>query len=215
MLQKIVVVGAGGFGREVIELIHDVNGMSHADRWELVGVLDDGATDSELLGRLGTRHLGPVDSIRDLSDDVAHVIAIGGCSARASIDTRLQAWGRQPATLVHPTAVMGRRSVEIGEGSILCAHSSLTTNVRLGRHVHVNPHASVGHDTTIGAHTTLTPHAAVAGEVCIGNRVFVGTGAVVGPRVVVEDDVLVGAGAVVMRRATAGATVVGVPARPM
>ena len=213
MTRRIVVIGGGGFGREVLELIEDINAATRSP-WVVEGVLDDGSPDVDLLARLGTTHLGAVETIRQLDDDVAHVIAVGGCAARAAIDARCVAWGREPATLVHPTAVVGRRSVEVGEGSILCAHSSATTNVRLGRHVHLNPHASIGHDVVVGDHTTLTPQAAVAGQVDLGARVFVGTGAVIGPGISVGDDVLVGAGAVVVRDVAPGRTVAGVPARP-
>lgn len=213
MSNRIVVLGAGGFGREVLELVHEVNEGGRSEPWDVVGVLDDGSPDARLLSRLGTTHLGPVRLLADLDHDVRHVIAVGGCAARAAIDAQCTTWGRAAATLVHPAAVVGR-TVEIGEGSVVCAFASATTNVRLGRHVHLNPHASIGHDTTVGAHTTLTPQAAVAGEVEIGDRVFVGTGAVIAPRVRVGDDVLVGAGAVVVRDVAPGTTVAGVPARP-
>ncbi len=215
MVGRIVVIGGGGFGREVLELIEDINAVDGPPSWEVVGVLDDGSPDAALLAQLGTTHVGDVESIQRLDEDVQHVIAIGGCGARAAIDARCVDWGRRAATLVHPTAVVGRRSVDIGEGSILCAHSSATTNVRLGRHVHLNPHASVGHDSTLGDHTTATPQAAIAGQVHIGARVFVGTGAVVGPGIDVHDDVVIGAGGVVVRDVTAGSTVAGVPARSL
>ena len=215
MTRRIVVIGGGGFGREVLELIEDVNASARDDEWIVEGVLDDGSPDTALLAQLGTTHLGAVDVIRGLDDDVAHVIAIGGCAARAAIDERCVAWGRQAATLVHPTAVVGKRSVDIGEGSVLCAHSTATTNVQLGRHVHLNPHASVGHDSTVGDHSTLTPQVGIAGQVVLGERVFVGTGAIVGPGITVGADTLVGAGAVVVRDVAPGATVAGVPAREL
>jgi sugar O-acyltransferase (sialic acid O-acetyltransferase NeuD family) len=215
MTRRIVVIGAGGFGREVLELIDDINSAERMSQWQVVGVLDDGSPDEELLAQLETAHLGTVESIQQLDADVAHVIAIGSCAVRAAIDARCVVWGRQPATLVHPTAVVGRRSVQIGEGSILCAHSSATTNVRLGRHVHLNPHASIGHDSVVGDHVTLTPQVAIAGQVRIDHEVFVGSGARINPGVAVGAGSLIGAGAVVIRDVGSGETVAGVPATPI
>lgn len=218
MTQRLVVIGGGGFGREVLELIEDVNlaagPLTVEPKLEVVGVLDDGTPDVDLLTRLETRHLGGTDALRDLAADVAYVIAIGGCAPRRAIDEKCQSWGRTPLVLVHPTVVVGRRSVDLGPGTIVCANSTITTNVTLGRHVHVNPNCSIGHDSAIGDYVTLTPQVAVAGHVTIHDRVFVGTGARILPEVVLGQDALVGAGAVVTKDIAPGSTVFGVPARP-
>ena len=214
MTRRLVVIGAGGFGREVLELIEDINDQTR-NAYEVVGVLDDGSPDTELLARLGVRHLGPTSTLADLDPDVGYVIGIGGCAARRAIAEQCRAWGREPFTLVHPTAVIGRRSVEIGEGSIVCANSTITTNIRLGAHAQVNPNVSIGHDSVIGDHVTLTPQVAVAGNVTIHDDVFVGTGARIKPGVTIGRGVLVGAGAVVVNDVEPGLTVAGVPARPL
>ena len=210
--KKLVVIGAGGFGREVLELIEDVNQQEY--RYDVVGVLDDGSPDHALLDQLGVAHLGGTDVLKNFDPDVGYVIGIGGCAARRAIDQQCQEWGREAVTLVHPTAVIGRRSVELGAGTVVCANSTITTNVRLGRHVHVNPNVSIGHDSTVGDYTTLTPQVAVAGNVTIGAEVFAGTGARFRPSVRIADGVLVGAGAVVINDVTTG-TVAGVPARQL
>ena len=212
MTRRLVVIGAGGFGREVLELIEDINQEGNTEPMELVGVLDDAAPDEELLGRLGAVHLGPLGVLRNMPPDVTHVIAIGSCAAKRRVDESCRLWGRRAETLVHPTATIGRRSVEMGEGAIVCAHTTVTTNVRTGRHVHLNPGVTIGHDSVVGDHSTLTPQVAIAGHVRIDAEVFVGTGAVVRPGVHIAEGSLVGAGAVVVRNVLPGQTVVGVPA---
>jgi len=215
MTQRLVVIGAGGFGREVLELIEDINRGTPSPTYEVVGVLDDGGPGPELLAPLGVTHLGDTSSLEWLPPDVGYVLGIGACRPRRAIDERCRSWGRTAHTLVHPTAVVGRRSVRLGEGSIVCANSTLTTNITLGRHVHVNPNVSVGHDTRVGDYVTLTPQVAVAGNVTIADEVFVGTGARIRPSVHVGHQVVMGAGAVVVNDVSPGLTVAGVPARPM
>ena len=215
MTQRLVVIGGGGFGREVLELIADINAATDSPTIEVVGVLDDGTPDTGLLAQLGTSHLGDTDALRDMEADIGYLIGIGACTARQAIDEKCRSWGRTTPVLVHPTAVIGRRSVELGPGTIVCANSTITSNVKLGRHVHVNPNSSIGHDATVGDYVTLTPQVAVAGHVTIRDRVFVGTGARVLPEVVIGEGVLVGAGAVVTKDIAPDLTVAGVPARPI
>ncbi len=82
MSQRLVVIGGGGFGREVLELIDDMNLAGGSPTLEVVGVLDDGSPDNDLLARLGTRHLGGTETLRDLDADVAPGTTVLGVPAR-------------------------------------------------------------------------------------------------------------------------------------
>ncbi|OAA19005.1 sugar O-acyltransferase, sialic acid O-acetyltransferase NeuD family [Frankia sp. EI5c] len=208
-MKDLVVVGGGGHGRELLELLAAVN--EERPRHRLLGVLDDGTPDAELLAAFRTRHVGPVRRLAEL--DAEYVIGVGSPVARAAIDRAASGWGRTPATLVHPRAVLGGR-VTLGPGSVVCALASITTNVRTGRHAHVNIAATVGHDCRLGDYTTLAPGARVSGAVTLGDRVTIGTGAVVIQGLGIGAGTTVGAGAVVVRDLPAEVVAVGVPARP-
>lgn len=212
MGDPLVVIGAGGHGREMLDLLAAVD--PHGQAYELLGVLDDGQPHLELLRRLGTTHLGPIERLDQMTREVRYVLGIGSGAARQRLATWAADRCRRGVTLVHPAAYVGR-DVRLEEGVVVCAQASVTTNVTLGRHAHVNVASSVAHDVTIGAFCTIAPGARLSGNVRLDDGVTVGSGAILLPGVRLGCDSVVGAGAVVTGDVAAGVTVVGVPARPV
>ena len=214
MSRPLVVVGAGGHGREVLDIVAAVNAAAEAAGapvpWSLLGVVDDDPADPSLLERRGDRLLGPVTALADLDAD--HVVAIGDGEVRRRLDERIQAWGGRAAVLVHPSATVGA-DVHLGPGVVLAAGAVVTTNVVIGRHSHVNVGAVVSHDVRVGDHVTISPMAAVNGAAHLGDGAFLGTGAIVTPGRVIGERAVVGAGAVVVGDVPAGVTATVVPAR--
>ncbi len=215
MARRIVVIGAGGFGREIVELIEAINESSTAPEWEVLGFLDDGHPDRRVLEAYGMDHLGPVEGLDDLDTDVEYVIGVGAPRVRRAIDERARASGRPSPVLVHPNAWIGRRAVSLGPGTIVCSHVSITNHVTLGRHVHVNLSCTIGHDAVLEDYVTLSPLVAVSGNVHAEPQVLVGTGASLNPGVRLGRESTVGAGAAVVTDVPEATTVVGIPARPI
>lgn len=215
MTQRVVVIGAGGFGREVLDVIAAVNAASSTEELELIGVVDDSpsARNVELLGERGATLLGGIDHFLRSGTDAFFVVGIGSPQVRASIADRFSRSGFEALPpLVHPTATLGF-GVLLGAGTVVCAGARLTTNIRVGRHVHLNPNVTIGHDSTIGHHVSLNPGATVSGDCAIEDGVLLGAGSVVLNQLTVGAGATVGGSACVVRDVSPGVTVVGVPAR--
>jgi sugar O-acyltransferase (sialic acid O-acetyltransferase NeuD family) len=211
MADRVVVVGAGGFGREALDVVQAVNAAAGSPVWEVLGVVDDNPS-AVNLARLASRGIHCFGGVDELPGDVQVVLGIGSPAVRRRIHEELASRGFTFARLVHPTAVLGSEA-RIGAGAVICAGVSVGTNVTLGEHVHLNPHAVIGHDTTIGDHVSINPNATVSGDCHIGDEVLIGAGAVVLQQLTVGRGAVIGGAACAVADVPSGATVVGVPAR--
>lgn len=217
MADTLVVVGAGGFGREVLDVVDAVNASAADPVWTIAGVVDDRPTEANLahLRTRGVAHLGTTSDLvdGDRADRPTHyVVGIGNPTVRRAIVERLDAAGLSPAALVHPSVTHGF-DVELGPGSILCAGVRLTTHIRIGRHVHLNLNATVGHDTTIGDYVSVNPLSSISGDCVIEDEVLIGVAGVVLNGLRVGRSSVVGGSACVVKDVPPGVVVKGIPAR--
>jgi sugar O-acyltransferase (sialic acid O-acetyltransferase NeuD family) len=198
-MTRIVIVGAGGHGAIVADMLPDA-----------LGFVDD-SVEKEGATILGLRVLGPIASLATIEHD-AIVVAIGDNGARHLLTDRLIASGERLATAIHPSASIAR-SASVGDGAMISAGAVIQPRAVIGRGVIVNTKAAVDHDSVVGDFGHVSAGATVGANVRIGEESLVAIGAsiVSGRRVGARS--IVGAGAVVIRDVPDDVTVLGIPAR--
>lgn len=208
MRKPIVIFGAGGFAREVLQVALDIN--EQAATWQVLGFIVDSGNSTQPVHDLPV--LGGIEWLAQ-HPETHVVIAVGSSAARHRISKAILAQAPNPfASLIHPRAWVGRH-VAVGAGAVICAGALITTDISIGKHVHVNIGATVGHDAVLGDFVTLNPGVSVSGNVTLAEGVEVGTGSVLIPHAHVGAWSVLGAGAVVTKPLDANVTAVGSPAK--
>lgn len=211
IMQNIIIVGAGAFGREVCCWLED---MLDSSTMRIAGFLDDTRAKAPHLNENYRYPLLGSISDYEVGNHDAFIIAIGDPAAKLRLASTLREKGGAFFTLVHPTALLAR-TANIGAGVIVCPFALVSADTRIGDFVTINTYSSIGHDAVIAQGTTISCHVDITGGVIIGEGVFLGSNASVLPNVRIGDGAKVGAGAIVMRKVDAGSTVYTMPAKKL
>lgn len=207
-LPKLTIVGAGGFGREMLAWARQA--VQCGVEWQVGDFIDDNLTALEGK-KTPARVVGRIADHQPRSDEV-FICALGVPAVKRKVTEMLMARGAVFTRLIHGTAVIGD-NVDMAPGVIMCPYSIASANNRLGMGVALNLHATVDHDATVDDWSQINCHCDLTAAVRVGKEVFLGSRVSIIPNVQVGDGAYVGAGSVVLRDVPAGAKVVGSPAR--
>jgi len=207
-MEKLIIVGAGGFRREVAWLAEQIHGES----LKKVFAVDDRRY---LVPEINNIPVCLLEEIQK-EKDTHFVIAVGDPKLRHHLASNVSTHGFSATRLIHPRAEISRW-VEIGNGSIICAGVIITTNIKIGGHVHINLDCTIGHDVEISDFSTLSPGVHISGNVKIGSNVFIGTGANIingtnNNPLIIHDNAVIAAGACIIQDVESNTLVAGVPA---
>ena len=209
-MESVVIVGAGGFGREVLEIFKAQNKISKT--WDILGFIDE---DKQLHGKImnGYPVLGSLNWLREHNNNnLGCVCTIGTCETRKQVVEKLQEIGVNFYNAIHPSVIMSD-FVELGKDAIICAGSVLTVNIKIGDHVSIDTNCTIAHDAVIGSYCRLNPGVKINGNNHLGEGVYVGTGATFIQGISVGSWSTIGAGAVVIEHIPEKVVAVGVPAK--
>jgi len=209
-MKRTVILGAGGFAREVLDILLAQNAVSK--QYGILGFIDENPA---MKGRIlnGYPVLGGFDWFASKDQGAIHAACgIGSPLQRKKVVTKAEDMGLQFCNVIHPTAVL-TPFVSLGVGVVITAGTILTNQILVGSHVHINLDVTIGHDCVIEDFCTIAPGVHISGNVKLGTGVSVGTGAVVVQGVSIGSWSIIGAGAVVIKDIPERVTAVGVPAR--
>lgn len=210
------IIGAGGFGREVLPLVKERVGMFSESPYRIIFV-DDGINAKEING---TEVITSSEFKTITGTNKFFNIAIGNSKVRETIAQDMISSGAKPFSISSISHSVTHEGSMISEGSILCPFTTITSNVKIGKYFHANIYSYVAHDCVIGDFVTFAPGVKCNGNVTIEDHAYIGTGAIIKQGtpdrpIVIGEGAIVGMGAVVTKSVAAGSVVVGNPAKPL
>ena len=207
---NVIVVGASGFGRELLQYVHDAHKSTPGVT--IKGFLDDDPARLDSVGKvIGVGIVGDTRTYSIESDD-RFIISVGDPGLRQMLAERLARRGARFLSIVHPTAYVAP-TARIGQGCIVGPFVNVGSYVELQDHVLLNLYSAAGHDARIGAFCVFSPYSVANGGSSLAARVFLGTHAAVTPNVRVGAGSKVAAGAVVYRDVPERSLATGNPAK--
>lgn len=204
----IVLIGAGGLGRELLNYV--LEAIRPSPHLRVKGFLDDNA------GALNGYDcpfpiLGSILDYAIESQDRL-VMAIGDPVKRAELIRKMEARGGRFMTVTHPTAYVAANAT-VGNGCIVGPFCAVGSNAKVGAHVMLTWYSSLAHDAVCHPFAVLSPYSTANGAAVIEEGVFLGTHAVIHPMIRVGAWSKVASGSVVYRDVPPGSLALGNPAK--
>ncbi len=210
-MKKIVIIGAGGFGREIKTIIDSINKVDPT--FDFIGYYDDGLEKGTLINGIPT--LGKVSDLNTIKEELGVILAVGNPAVKKKIISKIKNDNISFPNIISPNAIISDDFVSLGKGNIICAGTIITCNIDIKDFVILNLMCSVGHDTIIHNYCSFMPSVNISGEVIVHEGVYVGTGAKIINQLEIGTNTIVGAGAVVAKSLPANCTAIGIPAKPI
>lgn len=184
-MKKLVIIGAGGHGKEIVWNLREMISAGTLFRHEIIGYCDDAKPEGTLVAGLPV--WGTIEeAAHRFGRELSYVCGVAKNKVRPALVTRAEKAGWTPVSIIHPRAMIAD-DVQIGAGAYVAAGAYVGPGARIAPHAIVNVLASVGHDVVLEEHTQICPGAKLSGASVIRRGAFVGSNAVVAPGKVVGE----------------------------
>ena len=206
----MLIIGAKGLAKEVLEIFHEQNDLTGLYFYDDVS----GDVPDALYGRFPV--LKNMEAVAALfKTDSRFTIGLGNPILRKKMYEQFTQAGGQLISVISPRAVIGHYGTIIAPGAIIMAGTVISNNVHIRIGCLINPNCTISHDTMIGDFVEISPGVQITGYCRIGNYCNIGTNATLLPKIKLGNNVTVGAGAVVIKNVGNRLIVAGVPAKAL
>lgn len=209
-MNDLVIYGAGGLGRELLEVIEEINAAQPS--WHVLGFVDDGLPRGGMV--CGYPLLGGSEFFKSHAWRIGVVLGFADCAAKEAAYEKIMAIcpNFYFPSIVHPLSYVSPRAT-LADGAVVARYCSVHVGAHVGKCAFINNKCEIGHDSSIGAFASLMPSVNISGNVTVGKRTFMGVQSAVLQGLVIGEDAVVGMGSMVLAGVPDDCTVLGNPAK--
>jgi sugar O-acyltransferase (sialic acid O-acetyltransferase NeuD family) len=205
----MVIVGAGGFAKEILETFSQRNELDNLFFFDNVS--------KEIPGTLFNRFpilktMDEVKKIFEKTGDNRFTLGLGNPLFRYKLNKMFSAIGGELTSSISQNTEIGSFGTTIAAGCNILSGTIITNNVTLKTGCLINPGCSISHDSILEEYVQISPGVRITGNCLIDGFSLLGTNSVILPKVTIGKNVVVGAGAVVTKDVPDNSMVMGVPA---
>lgn len=205
----MLIIGAKGFAKEVLEVFHQV------DQLDNIAFYDDVNAD------IGKLLLGTFPILKNEDEAIAYfkkngnefTIGIGNPHLRYKLYQKFKQLGGAYTSCISPQATIGSYDIAIMEGANILPNATISNSTKIGKGCIIYYNVIVTHDCIIGDFVELSPNAILLGNVKVGSFSHIGANCTILPNVTIGKNVIIGAGAVVTKDIPDNCVAVGFPAK--
>jgi len=204
----MLIVGAKGFAKEVLEIFHQ------KDETRNLCFYDDVSSNIPDFLYNQFKILKTEEEAREYFEMTSNefVLGIGNPKLRIKLTEKFQNLGGKLTSSISRFAEIGSFGIEIGEGCNILGGVKISNDVTIGQGTIIYYNSIITHDVTIGEFCEVSPGATLLGRCEIGKFVKIGAGAIIFPDVKIGDNCVIAAGAVVRNDIPDNTMAAGIPA---
>jgi sugar O-acyltransferase (sialic acid O-acetyltransferase NeuD family) len=204
-MNKIYIIGNGGFAKEIYFLIKS------STNFEVMGFIDIEPSISKI------KFISEEVDVLDEKYFFSHVKNANVCIGIGNpkiIERIYEKYSNYIfPNIIHKSVVMDFQNSKMGRGNIFTAGCVLTTSIEIGNLNIFNLKTTVGHDVLIGNFNVFNPSVNISGCCKIGNTNLFGVGSVVLENLNICNNSILGANSTLIENMTDNAIYVGSPAK--